>query len=426
MSVGPAKATGVLSLDTRDLSIKSAVDSAGNAVTYEVVTPSDPIKGSLLRLGLHDDQVTIASVEVPSDTKCVMSAAHMRSDTRGATCTHTFEMRQPIPPYLFALAAGDIASEYLSPRCRVYAEPSVVRAAAHEFAETERMIECAEALFGPYDWDRFDLVVMPPSFPYGGMENPRAAFLTPTLLVGDRSLVNVVAHELAHSWTGNLVTNATCNDFWLNELAVAMLLVLHARMGPSPPGPCLAQPCGDAFTMVGRPAFDEFIRKYIARFRFQSISTETFVAFLVSNLPHVEGTVDLDAWLHGEGLPPDAPEPKLALLEEIKGLAAQFSAGRDPTDADVAGWAATEWQIYVDALPKRISHAQIKGLDERFGLSKSLRSIGRMKYLRPLYAGLVAGGSKDFATKVFESAIETYHPLAQAVVKGVLKKSTTK
>ena len=147
------------------------------------------------------------------------AALHARTKQRRAavqaagTATERWEMPQPIPPYLLAFAVGDLASRDLSPRCRVWAEPAMVEAAAWEFAEVESMITAAEALFGPYDWERFDLLTMPPSFPYGGMENPRLTFLTPTVVVGDRSLVAVVAHELAHSWTGNLVTNASAEHF---------------------------------------------------------------------------------------------------------------------------------------------------------------------------------------------------------------------
>lgn len=131
------------------------------------------------------------------------------------TRTFRFEMPQPIPSYLLALAVGRLESRDLSLRSRVWAEPETLP--AHEFAEIEGMIARAEALFGPYEWDRYDMLVLPPSFPYGGMENPRMTFLTPTLIAGDRSLVDVVVHELAHSWTGNLVTNATIDHFWLND-----------------------------------------------------------------------------------------------------------------------------------------------------------------------------------------------------------------
>ena len=126
-------------------------------------------------------------------------------------------MPQPIPPYLFALSAGEIARKDVGPRTAVYAEPAVLEKAAWEFAEMEKMVEAAERLYGPYAWGRWDVLVLPPSFPFGGMENPRLTFATPTIIAGDRSLTGVMAHELAHSWSGNLVTNATWSDFWLNE-----------------------------------------------------------------------------------------------------------------------------------------------------------------------------------------------------------------
>ena len=122
-----------------------------------------------------------------------------------------------MPPYLIALAVGDIAFRPLGPRTGVYAEPAVVEKAASEFADLEKMVDAAEELCGPYRWGRYDVLVLPPSFPFGGMENPRLTFATPTVLAGDRSLTSLVAHELAHSWSGNLVTNATWSDFWLNE-----------------------------------------------------------------------------------------------------------------------------------------------------------------------------------------------------------------
>ena len=144
-----------------------------------------------------------------------MSAAVVREASRQGE--YVFEMRQPVPSYLIALAVGDLAFERMGPRTGVYAEPSVVRGAAREFEDTEAMIDATERLYGPYRWERYDLLVLPPSFPFGGMENPRLTFATPTVLAGDKSLVSLVAHELAHSWSGNLVTNATWCDFWLNE-----------------------------------------------------------------------------------------------------------------------------------------------------------------------------------------------------------------
>ena len=177
-----------------------------------------------------------AEVTVPEALSAVMSAgpAGARPGPTRGTRTFLFEMPQPIPPYLMALAVGDLQSRDLSPRSRVWSEPATVERAAWEFAKIEEMITTAERLFGTYEWERYDMLVLPPSFPYGGMENPRMNFLTPTLLAGDRSLVDVVAHELAHSWTGNLVTNATMDHFWLNEGATvwAERRILEALHGP--------------------------------------------------------------------------------------------------------------------------------------------------------------------------------------------------
>src|SRR5262249_27209681 len=185
-------------------------------------SPSQPLQA---RTAVpHQDSPAVrvtyaAEITVPEALAAVMSAGPkgMRPGAVPGTRTWLFEMPQPIPPYLLALAVGDLKSRDLSPRSRVWAEPATVDKAAWEFAGIESMIVKAEGLFGPYAWERYDMLVLPPSFPYGGMENPRVTVLTPTLLAGDRSLVDVVAHELAHSWTGNLVTNATMDHFWLNE-----------------------------------------------------------------------------------------------------------------------------------------------------------------------------------------------------------------
>jgi aminopeptidase N len=272
----PAPAAGsFFDLDTRDLAISSvtAGDGAGAPLAWEL-SPAEPILGARLRVALPAgvSAVTIpyatapgasslqwlepaqtaggaqpflfsqcqaiharsviplqdtprvrvsftAELTVPAALRGLMAAAHRGREVRGDAAVETWEMPRatPIAPYLLALAVGELASREVGPRTAVFAEPSVVESAAWEFAGAEAMIAAAEALFGPYDWERFDILVMPPSFPYGGMENPRLTFLTPTLLAGDRSLVNVLAHELAHSWTGNLVGAGDAEHFWLNE-----------------------------------------------------------------------------------------------------------------------------------------------------------------------------------------------------------------
>jgi len=130
---------------------------------------------------------------------------------------HRFEQKVPIPSYLVAIVCGAVEGRKVGPRSTVWSEKEMVDACAWEFEDTEKFIAAAEELCGPYKWGVYDLLVLPPSFPYGGMENPCLTFVTPTLLAKDRSQVHVVAHEAAHSWSGNLVTNETWEHFWLNE-----------------------------------------------------------------------------------------------------------------------------------------------------------------------------------------------------------------
>ncbi len=344
-----------------------------------------------------------AEVTVPEPLSVVMSAgpAGDRPGPRPGTRTFLFEMPQPIPPYLLALAAGRLASRDLSPRSRVFAEPEVVERAAWEFAGIEETLRTAERLFGPYPWDRYDMLVLPPSFPYGGMENPRMTFLTPTLLAGDRSLVDVVAHELAHSWTGNLVTNATMEHFWLNEGATTwaerrILEALHgtaaaalswaigekalkdsfARFGPGSPLTKLKTDLAgtdpdDAFSSIpyekgarflallertaGRERFDRFLAAYLARFRFTSITSGEFLAFLEAELPGLAAKVRADEWMNGTGLPSNAPVFESEALETLSGLAARFPGGMRPPASDLARWTPAEKLVYLQRIPRPLA-----------------------------------------------------------------------
>jgi aminopeptidase N len=550
-------ASGALTLDGRGLTLHAATDAAGRAVAY-TRDDGDAIRGDRWVFALHGDTLTLrfttgpdasalqwlepamtaggrhpyvftqcqpiharslfpcqdsprvrftytATLEVPEGLRAVMAAAD-RGDAPGrapGTRAYRFEMPQPIPSYLFAFAVGELTSRELGPRSRVWAEPSVVDAAAYEFAETEALIARAEALFGPYDWERFDLLVMPPSFPYGGMENPRLTFLTPTLLAGDRSLVNVVAHELAHSWTGNLVTNATMNDFWLNEgfttyaerriveatdglEEVTLQAALGRRglegdLGRFPPGSPLTRlrtqlegvdpdevysriPYEKGYLFlrrieeaVGRPRFEAFLRGYIERFRFRSITTDTFLDALDALLPEARGAVDLAEWLDAGGLPADAPRPLSPKLDALEARAkALGSVGLDdlggvPTRAEVMGWGASSWQVYLSLTPETVPAVALAALDARHHLSSArnaelrvgflslaarsgyraadgaielaLGSLGRMKYLRPLYAGLLRSGDagRALARACFDRYHRGYHPVAATVLRGMLE-----
>lgn len=441
-----------------------------------------------------------ARLDIPEELQAVMAA---RTEARtvgpkpGRAYTR-FEMPQPIPPYLLAFAVGDLTSRELGPRSRVWAEPSVVEAAAYEFADTDRMLTIAEGLLGPYDWDRFDLLVMPPSFPYGGMENPRLTFLTPTLIAGDRSLVSVVGHELAHSWTGNLVTNATMEHFWLNEgfttfaerrilralegevqvslqeaLALQGLEADIARFGsdhamtqlrtrlegvdpdevysriPYEKGYLFLRRIEEA---VGTEAFDRFLKAYIQTYRFRSITTDDFLALLHRELPEAATKVDLAKWIDGRGLPADLPRTPSPALENVEALAKAFADGESlSATATMSTWSATEWQVYLSKLPRPTPHARLAQLDATHGLSRSgnaeilvgflvlcarsgyvdafpaitrvLSTYGRMKYLRPLYAALLAAGgpARQLALDIFAAAQAGYHPVARNTIAGLLE-----
>src|SRR5512140_2395424 len=433
--------SGPLDLDSKGLSIRSVTTPSGATVPH-TLGPADPILGERLRLELPPgtSAVTIAYTTSPDATalqwlepaqtagrrhpflfsQCqaiharsmvqvqdtarlggtyeaagtlagglvaVMSAGPegVRPGPRPGTTTFLFRMPQAIPTSLLALAAGHLEGRDLSPRSRVWAEPEVVEAAAWEFAGIEEMIAKAERLFGPYEWDRYDMLVLPPSFPYGGMENPRMTFLTPTLLAGDRSLVDVVAHELAHSWTGNLVTNASAEHFWLNEgftvFAERRILealegpeeaALHAALGRRSLETAIehfrAHPHltalrthltgidpDDVFSQVpyekgylllcameaaaGRPAFDKYLRKYIDTFRFKALTTEDWVAFTERELPGVLAKVNGEAYLHQPGIPASAPSPRSRRLEELQRL-----MGTVPSEEAVKEWTPSEWQ----------------------------------------------------------------------------------
>jgi leukotriene A-4 hydrolase/aminopeptidase len=436
-------------------------------------------------------QTFTASLDVPSELRAVMAAAPRDREVRGDRAVQRFDMPQPIPPYLFAFAVGDLASKDLSSRSRVWTEPEQLEAAAWEFALVEDHLHAAEALFGPYDWERFDLLVMPPSFPYGGMENPRLTFLTPSLLAGDRSLVNVLAHELAHSWTGNLVTNATAEHFWLNEgftvfaerrileaLEGAEMGALHAAIGYQRLQQSFVQHADrpeltklrtnltgidpdDAFSQVpyekgylflkaleaaaGREAFDRLLATWLGAHRFGAATTDDFLALVEQVLPGLLAKVDAKAWVDGPGLPATYRKPESARLAAVLEV-----AGRVPAASEAKAWSVAEWVLYLEAMPKPSPLDVCRALDAEYELTSSKNSevlvswlvlacesgyapvlprveellghIGRMKYLKPIYQALVKRDeTKALARELFAKFRESYHPIAQQIVRAVLK-----
>lgn len=359
-----------------------------------------------------------AKVKVPAGLMAVMSADNPTAISTDGR--YTFRMEQPIPAYLIALAVGDLEFEPIGTRTGVYAERSVVKKAAWEFADMERMLESAEALYGPYRWGRYDVIVLPPSFPFGGMENPKLTFATPTILAGDRSLTALVAHELAHSWSGNLVTNATWNDFWLNEgftvyfenrICEAVYGDEYARMlqllgrqdlqeviaklekkgqsadthlrlhlegrDPDEGMTDIAYEKGFAFLRVieekvGRPKFDAFLRGYFDAHAFQSMTTDAFIAYLEEKLLKPEGMdVDLSAWIDGPGLPASAIEPQSDAFAKVDAEIERWKAGAPAGELSTDGWVTFQWMHFLRHLPEGLDDARMAELDHTFGFTKS-------------------------------------------------------
>ena len=360
----------------------------------------------------------VANIRVPEGLTAVMAAESRSMPDDAREGLFHFVMTQPIPSYLIALAVGDLAFQPLGPRTGVWAEPSVLKAAAHEFADVEKMVESAEKQFGPYRWGRYDILVLPPSFPFGGMENPRLTFATPTVLAGDRSLVSLIAHELAHSWSGNLVTNATWRDFWLNEgfttylerrivediygrdrsdveavLGLAELReelrrlpekdqILHVDLNGRDPDDGMNRipyEKGSLFLRTleqtfGRARFDAFLRAYFDEHVFKSISTPDFVEFLRDRLlrqdPPAAQSIDLEAWLEQPGLPSRFSEPKSDRLTAIDQMAKSWLDGSVATGKLGAGeWSTQEWLRFLQALPEKLSLEKMTDLDQTFGLT---------------------------------------------------------
>lgn len=361
-----------------------------------------------------------ALIRTPAALVAVMSAARVeRPDDGGGV--YRFEMKQPIPSYLMALAIGDLRFRSLDERVGVWTEPSQLDAAAREFADLPRMVEAGERMAGPYRWERYDLLIMPRAFAYGGMENPRLSFISPSVVAGDRSLISLIVHELAHSWSGNLVTNATWNDFWLNEgfttylerrLVETLYGERRARMEDAIGYESLRQAIEDAKvaglpqdaalrldlagrdpdegvsdvayekgrwflgfleSRFGRPAFDAFLRGYFDAHAFQSMTTEGFRAWLLAHLgkpgaPAIPVAV-IDEWLYGSGMPASAPDVPQGVFEALDRAAADWRAGRLATERlPVQDWVPQEWVRFLGEQPADLEHSRLAELRSRFGL----------------------------------------------------------
>lgn len=407
-----------------------------------------------------------ATIRTPKELLAVMSAFN-EPDT-ALDGEYHFEMPQAIPTYLIAIGVGDLKFKAMSDRTGVYAEPAVLDAAVAEFDDTEEMVKVTEELYGPYRWGRYDLLILPPAFPYGGMENPRLSFITPTVIAGDKSLVSLIAHELAHSWSGNLVTNANWHDFWLNEgftsyvenrimeelfgreralmeqsLAVQDLrqavqdlpkeyTVLNVDLKGADPD--------DAFSTVpytkgqmflvwleekfGREVFDAFLVKYFDHFAFQSITTQQFEAYLKENLldkhPGVVTDEQIHTWIHEPMLPEMMPNPTSDAFEVVDVKTKQLLSG-EITLAELGTdeWTVHEWLHFINNLPTDMSNDDMMAMDAEFLLTESTNNeIAHAWLLLSLRAGydvvmprledyLISIGRRKLIVPLYKQLMET-------------------
>ena len=435
-----------------------------------------------------------ARITAPEPLVAVMSAVQKGRDEEGA---YLFELDQPIPAYLIALACGELASQAVSERCAVWAEPAMLAAAHAELIDTERMIQSAEGLFGPYRWGRYDMIVLPPAFPFGGMENPLLTFLTPTMIAGDRSLTSLIAHELAHSWSGNLVTNATWRDFWLNEgftvyfeqriveevygeerMRMERMLdldklrkavegmepwetVLHVDLeGRHPDDGFSSIPYdkGALFLLrleraAGREDFDRFLRSWFDDHAFESVTTSDFEAFLQDELlvgNAAASEVDVETWIHGAGLPDDVPVTESDALVRVERELERWLSGTQASDLDTDGWVTQQWLHFLRELPGGLTDEQMADLDGTFGLTATgnneilfswlmltiredyapaherledfLLTVGRRKFLQPLYEELVKTEEGRLrALRIYEQARPRYHAVSSGSIDPIVR-----
>jgi len=439
-----------------------------------------------------------ANVQVPRGLMALMSAENPQQVNDSGQ--YHFRMDIPIPAYLMALAVGDIVFRSIDERTGVYAEPGMIDKARYEFEDVGKMVKTAEQLYGPYRWGRYDALVLPSGFPIGGMENPRLTFCTPTIIAGDRSLMSLVAHELAHSWSGNLVTNATWDDFWMNEgftdyferrIVEQMYGKSYADMlwelgyqdlvdnvnelgttskdtwlkldlkGRDPEDGLTDIPYekGSAFLKlieinVGRDSFDKFLNKYFNEHAFKSITTEAFLTYLDSNL--IKGDtvlrkkLDINAWVYGPGIPANCPragQERFAKVDEQRDYFLNDTAASQLTTKD---WTTHEWLQFLRQMPPALSARQMKQLDDAFHFTKSgnseiadlwfvmavrakytpayyameqfLSSVGRQKFLEPLYGEMMkTPEGAVMAKRMYAQYRKNYHPLAQGSIDKIVK-----
>ena len=370
-----------------------------------------------------------ARIHAPKDLFAVMSAVNHPDAKRDGE--FSFEMPQPVPSYLIALAVGDLQYRSLGRRTGIYAERPMVKGAAYEFEDTEKMVAACEKLFGPYRWGRYDMLVLPPSFPYGGMENPRLTFLTPTSVVGDKSGVALIAHELAHSWSGNLVTNATWRDFWLNEGTTTYLTyrimdevygkrrgdmervlgqqdlvtafaqaaregdkaLAYDQRGRDPDEVFSSIPYERGYLLLyyleqkfGRAKFDAFLRGWFDEHAFQSRTTEDFIVYAEEKLlkpnPGVVTRAKLDEWIFAPAMPADTVYAHSDAFTKVDAQRNAWLSGTPARKLKTRGWSSHEWQHFLDNVTATPTGEQHADLDREYRLTKTLDNYLAVSWFR--------------------------------------------
>lgn len=438
-----------------------------------------------------------AEIRVPDELLAVMSAVNPQQKNK--TGKYKFHMPQPVPAYLLALAIGNFEFKSLDERSGVYAEPVTLAKAAKEFEDLPQMIVTAENLYGPYEWGRYDVIVLPPSFPFGGMENPRITFATPTILAGDKSLTSLIAHELAHSWSGNLVTNANWNDFWMNEgftvyfenrimeslygkdfADMQALLGLedlqetikelgdtsadtHLKLNLDGRDPDdgmndVAYEKGHFLLLlieqtVGRVRFDSFLRNYFSSHSFNTITTEEFLREykkkLIGEDLQLADKIKIEDWIYKPGIPANCPQIVSAKFEAVKKDVEAWKKGAPASSINTKSYTTNEWLRFLRSIPETLSQEQMTELDKAFKFTSSgnseilfawlehvigskyapaypalksfLTSVGRRKFVKPLYQQLIkTTEGTAMAREIYLQARPNYHSITQQTVDELL------
>jgi aminopeptidase N len=434
-----------------------------------------------------------AKISVDKPLTVVMSAPRAAEPSEdGNKRVFSFRMDHPVAPYLIAIGAGDLAFKDLGPRTGVWAEPVTLDRAAAELSDTEKMVDAAEKLYGPYQWGRYDMLVLPPSFPFGGMENPTLTFLTPTFIAGDKSLTSLIAHELAHSWSGNLATNATWGDFWLNEgmTTYAERRIVESVYGPKVAaqqvslgldamnksveengGPAgadtrlhidlkgrhpddgltdIAYEKGAAFlrtieVAVGRERFDEWLKGWFERHKFQPVTSSMFLAdireHLIKGDQALEARLQLDKWVNDPGVPGNIAPADANAFASADAAVEAMKLGKLPDAATWGGWTTDDRLRFLNRIDPKQPADRLAALDQAFNLSRSgnsevrfafltlavknrfdpavpaledfLTVQGRRKFVKPLIVALSEDPQwgRPIAARIYAKTRASYHPV---------------